>query len=395
MQLEESRPKWGILIGLLLCLGILASVPFFYFRPTKMIPYEIQGSIGKSELFSAEKNAWEPARKGKQLNAGDRIRTGAGAEVDLKVADQIRIRIKENSELEVRKPSGFEWVKRYQLHLIKGNLFGSTEDKFKGKRLKISTPTLDAVIRGTVFQIEASPENKEATIRVLRGSVKVRAAKSGKSTLVRELGKVQVKENARKLEAIRLTRQEWTQIKEAYELTQKSLVMEAKQIDLSKESGTLFKYVFDHGTFYTPNLGFADREFIKDEHNGEVHLQIKYDVFPTGSFVGMYIKTRYLDASKFKAFKFDIRGDADEGFPDSLRIELKGKQGLITAFNPRNLKKGWQTFEFPFKFSRSTPVSEVTIVFTNEKAGSHKTGLIYMKEIDLVAGEKPHSQPSA
>ncbi len=388
MQIQESRPKWGILIVLFLVLGALAAVPFFLVRSRPKIvlpPYEIQNFIGKAEIYSGEQRAWIPAQRSMALKAGDKIRTGADSEIDIRVPDQIRIRIKQHSEAEVTRPKFFEQAApRYRLHLVRGSLLGSTEKEFKGKELNISTPVLVAAVLGTSFFIESHPEKLESSVRVLQGSVTVKSIKANKSVVVKSLEITRVKGSAPPLQPVRVSRDEWNQLKEAYELIQKSAAVEAKQLDFSKEAGSFFQYVFDHGTFYTQNFGFADREFVKDEATAKTRMQASYDVFPNGSFVGVYMKTRNLDISHFKAIQFEVRGDPEEGYPDSFKIELKSGAAVVRSFVPRDFKEKWQKFEYPIRFTRQTPLTEVTLVFANEKVGTHKKGVLHMQDVNLV-----------
>lgn len=389
MEIEEpaTKPRWGLVWGLLLVLGGLAALPFLLSQYCKLQPetlpaYQIQNFIGSVEVYASDKRAWVPARRGEVLKARDKVRTGPEGEIDLRVPDQISLRIKENSEVEVRAPGFFEKKVRYRLHLLRGSLVGSTEKSYEEEQLEISTLVMVAAVRGTSFQIESNPDTQATTVRVLKGSIRVRS-KSGQSVLVQGLERTEVKGNAPPLAPVRVSRKEWDQLKEAYELTQKSAALEARQLDLSKQAGGLFQHVFDHGTFYTPKFGFADREFIQDEATGKVHLEVSYDVFPTGSFVGMYMKTRDLDLSKFKGLKLQARGNLQEGYPDSLRIELKSSSSVIRAFAPRDFKEGWQSFVFPFRVNKPTPISEVTLVFSNEKSRQYPKGKLYLRDVDF------------
>lgn len=386
MQIEDSRPRWGILLGLFVVLGGLAALPFFLYRQPKDLPtYQVQNFIGKVEVYSNENKAWVPVQRGDSLTVRDKIRTGSKGEADLRVPDQIAIRVKENSEIEVQAPRFFERSLRYRLHLLRGIILGSTEEKFEGEQLDISTPTLVAAVRGTMFQVEVQPESGDSSVRVLKGSVKVRSRKGGKAVMVRSLEKTEVKKNAVPLPPVRVTRQEWDRMKETYELIGRSTAVEARQLDLSKQAGSLFDYVFDHGTFYTPEFGHAEREFTKEEASGnKVYLKIDYDVFPTGSFVGVYIKTRNLDLAKFKGFEFQARVNPEEGAPESMRIEFKTQTGLARVFVPRDFKPTWQDYKYPLIVRAATPITEIALVFSNEKVGNAKKGAFYLRDFNLI-----------
>ncbi len=391
MQIEDPRPRWGLVVFVLLLLVVLAGLPFFLLRSqTQELPnYEIQNFIGEVSVYTVRANGWAPAQRGGTLKAGDKIRTAAKGEVDLRIPNQIQLRIKENSEIEVRKPGFFDRSLRYRLYLVKGSLIGNTDKQFEGKRLEISTPVMVAAVRGTTFQIEMDSQTNQAVLRVLEGSVKVKGTKSWKTITVKELEKTEVTKG-KTAKPLKITRQEWNQLKEGYELREKSAAMEAIQLDLSKEAGSLFKkFVFDHGTFFTPNFGFADREFIHEKDSGKVFFKLSYDVFPAGSFVGMYIKTRYLDLAKFKGISFQIRGNAEEGYPQAVKIEFKNGSSIVRAFVPRDFKETWQTVEYPLRFTRAAPITEVTFVVSNEKSGDHKKGAIYVQDFNLIPADKP------
>jgi hypothetical protein len=121
MQIEQPRTRWGVIIVLILLLGGLAAVPFLLLRPSGPLPsYEIQNYIGKVDVYSSEMGKWIPASRGAVLTIKDKVRTGEQSEIDLRVPDQIKIRLKENSEAEIAKPKLFERAFRYRLHLVRG-----------------------------------------------------------------------------------------------------------------------------------------------------------------------------------------------------------------------------------------------------------------------------------
>lgn len=395
MQIEDPRPRWGIVVMVFVLLAGLAAIPFLLYKiqPKNLPTYEVQNFIGKVEVYSAQSRGWSPAHRAQIIHANDKIRTQEGAEVDIRVPDRLHFRIKEKSELVIKKPHLMDRALRYRLHLLHGSILGSTDKKFTGERLQISTPALVASIKGATFQMNMDPETKHSPILVLDGSAKVKSARGWKTVTVRALEKTEAKGITSIIQPVKVSRQEWNKLKEGYELFEKSAAVEAHQLDLSKQAGNLFQYVFDHGTFYTPNFGFADREFIQDEATGKVYLKLSYDVFPAGSFVGAYIKTRDLDLAKFKSFDFQVRGDLEEGFPDSVKIEMKSGSGIVRAFVPRDFKGTWQTFQFPLRFSRPSPISEVTIVISNEKSGNAKKASLYFRDFTLVPQDVPPPAP--
>ena len=394
MQIEDSRPRWGILFLLFLILGGLSAVPFLFYRPARNLPiYQIQNFAGTAEVYSDKSKRWLPVQRAETITARDKLRTGPKSEIDFGIPKQLAFRLKDDAQLEVKGPAFFQRTSGYRLYLVRGALVGSTDKDYSGAKLEISTPTLVASLDSPMFQMEVKPETSDSAVHILKGSAVVRSTKARQSVRVQSLETTEVKRGARPTEPTRVTRQEWSQMKEAYELIGKGTALEAKQLDLSKEGGSLFQYVIDHGTFYTPEFGHSEREFIKDEATGKVYLKIDYDVFLTGSFVGVYIKTRNLDLAKFKGLEFQARTNPEEGFPESMRIELKTDTGLARVFVPRDFKPTWQTYKYPLVLRRSTPITELALVFSNEKVGNSKKGAVYLRDFNLEVGPPP-SVPS-
>lgn len=384
MTNEASKFKWVITIAFFLLLWGIAAIPFLIYPPSPSLTYEVQNFAGAAHRYGAAEKSWLPPQRSEVLKVGDRLRTGPQGEMDLKISGQMRLRLKENSELELRAPKFFERARSPRLLLRRGNLLGATEKQALPVTVQIVTPALSAEIRESIFQIEADPKSKVSVVRVLRGSLEVFSLQSRQSVTVRSLERTEVSGKRAPLASVRVDRKEWNKMKEAYELVLKNMALERRQFDLAKQAGNFFQYVIDHGTFYTPDLGYAEREFFKGEGSDETQMEVGYDVFPVGSFVGVYLKTRGLDLSKFKGLEFEIQGDPKEGVPDSFKIELKSGSGVVRAFKTRGVKETWQTFQFPWRFTRPKELSEMTFVFSNEKAGNQKKGLVIFQKINLL-----------
>ncbi len=391
MTAQHGRLGWGVRI-FAFALVLVAGFGIYAWiagRPEIPPPFEISNFFGTVEVFSHKENKWIPARRGQLVGVKDRIRTGFDSEVDFLVPDQINLRIKEDSVVEVKGPRLFEKGLTFRLYLKQGALLASTFKDFTGKSFEISSPILIATAaKGTVFRpaIEWRPESRKGWVGVLRGVVKVRPNSlwNRKWVILRGLQKTFMLRGGLPSDPVRVSRDDWNEMKEAYELVDRSAAFEARQMDLSKEAGNFFEYVFDHGTFFAPKVGYAIREFIKDEKSGEVHLEMEYDVFPLGSFVGMYMKTRDFDLNNFEGLEFQVRRAPNEGFPDSVRIEMKDRYSVVRAFAPKNFRQQWQIMKLPFQTTRGTPVTEMTIVVLNDKAGEHKKGVLHFRNFRLI-----------
>ncbi len=391
MQIQgpESRSNalWLWLAGAGLVAGLTFLFLRFYAIPPAEASFEVGNFIGKPEIYSAQEKAWVPLQRGSRVAPRERIRTGEGAEVDLVIRDKLTVRVKGNSEV-VNQSPGELW----RLHLEQGSVLAATARGFEDAgRFEISTPVSVAAVRGTLFGVAHAVNAETTEVWVLQGKVDVSARKffQTRNVNVGNLEKTVVGPDRQPSEPARISRDEWLQIKETYELIQRSAEQEMRQQDLSKKAGNLYGFVFDHGTFYMPKFGFSDREFVLDSDSGEVTLEINYDVFPRGSFAGMYMKIRDLDLSKYEALTFMVRRKPGEDHPESFRIEIKSRGQVLRAFKYNDMaseqfKKSWRQETFGFTANKATPVDEITFVFSHDQVGEFKKGALEFRNLNLV-----------
>ncbi len=250
--------------------------------------------------------------------------------------------------------------------------------------LQISVPHIESKLSKGIYLAGADPANRHFWLGVLEGKAVVHSRFLRRKILIDDLQKVEIKGGFfTPKKTSRISQEEWSQMNEGYELQPRSALSEAEQLDLSKHAGSFFKYVFDHGTFFNKRWGFAQREIFKDEETGDVVIETLYDVFPRGSWVGLYIKTRDLDGMNFKKFSFQARRTPDRKFPETIRIEFKTKYQVLRSFAVNNLKNEWQTYEYPLNFSKPSPITEVTIIYLNEKVGVYKKGSVQFKNVSI------------
>ncbi len=364
---------------------------------------EITNFTGKPEYYFDEKRVWGPVVRNGFLKPGDKIKTAAGEEIDLRISGLANFRLMPNSVL-VCKQSGWAILgprkAQYQLRLVQGALLGVAEKGFDEKaEVEIATSEAKARIRQGLFEIRA--KSPLSWFGVLKGTMEIAAKDSGasKSVSLRPLQKLEVSAGQKNPEIKRVGDAEWDHLKTAYELIQRSALQETAQIDLAKKAGNLFDKAYDHGNFYTPKMGFAMREFAEDSA-GAVSLVLDYDVFPTGSYVGMYIKFRGLDLAEAGGIGFDARLGADTDQLQEMQIEIKSKSGIIRRLAVRNFGKDWKTLTLPLAFSKSTPITEMTFLFSNGKVGPNKKGTIELRHLNFLpraqaSGQEPGSAGSA
>ncbi len=413
MRIEKPASSTSHKSTFALILAVLLAAGFFWFYQTfqrspsekaavihfesALPPLEIVNFTGTPEIYSKIDKSWMPLQRGGLMAWGDRIRTGADSEVDLRAADQMVIRLKANSELERKLPADQADANRYQIHLIRGLVLGATEKKAETEKwLQVSTPAIVASIRGTVFAVRAEEDEGHVSwVGVLRGAVEVTGQAQQDQVTVKDMQQTTTQIDGTLGKPIRVSREEWDDMKEAYELIQKSAAQEAEQMDLSMQAGGLFANVFDHGTFFTPKVGYAWRNFVKTE-DGKVVLEIEYDVFPRGSYVGMYMKVRDADIADFEALQMRVRRIPGTGYPDAFRIEVKSKGQTLRAFTPKIFKKEWQTMQFPLRADKKAPISEITFVFSHDQSGENTRGALRFADIEFLPKKaEPPSQPSS
>ncbi len=397
MSIRVEKPKtvsyWKPLSVVLVIAAGLYLWPHFAPRPYTPLAFEIVGFEGDVQIYDLQSRSWRVPKRGEEFVTSQRLKTGADGVINFQVENQIMLRLKENSELLNKECRALEQKDIYKLHLKSGVLLGATTKEFDRKVISgkaiffvITTPYSTVTPSGAVFRIVAGRNPDEDRVGVLRGSVEIAPSsllfpKHGVRIRGLEMaglvgGAVQT--------PTRVTTEEWQEMKEAYELLKKSAAMEAEQINLSKLAGSFFNVVFDHGTFFTPKMGYSGREFFRDPDSGEVLLETEYDVFPDGSFVGVYIKTRDFDISKYTGLSFEIRRKGEEGVPESFFIELKSKGNVVRRYAPRTFERTWKRVEFDFHAPKPTAVNEVVFVFTNVRVGEAKKGMLEFRNIELI-----------
>lgn len=391
----------ALLILVILGAGLLA---LLYGQTPQTVPaFEIQSYAGKTEISLDGKN-WVTPNRGESIGVGNWLATTETGEADLVFGKNTFLRVKENTRLQIQTPQVFS-KGTGRIHLEKGTILISSQDD----NLQVSVPSRATAqnsgflydffakfvisAQNATFLASANADTNAYQVSVLQGEVQVHPGIPYTSTPVKSLEMVQ----GSSLTKTVLSDSEWGKVREAYEITPKSAAKEASQMDISRKAGNLFNNVFDHGTFYQEKWGFATREFIEPEEAGApVYMQTDYDVFPKASWVGVYFKTRNLDLSKIKSFSLDARRVAGKNYPDFIRIEFKTKYQVIRTFAIKMLREDWQTFSFPVTFSKETPITEITVIFTNEKVGPNKVGAVQFKNFNVEAApEKPAAPPAA
>ncbi len=133
--------------------------------------------LGKVEVQSSGNDAWEKAKPNRPVFEGDIVRTSAKSRAEITLKGGGKIRLGENSELELNEANVKPMVKNFKAKLKRGNVFISAKAAFgEKKNVQLRMPTAVAAIRGTKYRAKAGEDESE--VLVYNGKVDVNAAKN-------------------------------------------------------------------------------------------------------------------------------------------------------------------------------------------------------------------------
>ena len=132
--------------------------------------------LGKVEISNSKGN-WVKARPNQKVYEGNTLKTSAKSRCELTLTGGGKIRIGENSELELNEADVKPMAKNFNANLKKGNVWVSAKAAFgEKKNIAVRTPTAVAAIRGTKYRAKAGSD--ESSVLVYEGKVDVNQAKN-------------------------------------------------------------------------------------------------------------------------------------------------------------------------------------------------------------------------
>jgi hypothetical protein len=132
--------------------------------------------LGKVEILNSE-GKWLKARPNQKVFEGNTLKTLARSRCELTLTGGGKIRIGENSELELNEADVKPMAKSFNANLKKGNVWVSAKAAFgEKKNIAVRTPTAVAAIRGTKYRAKAGSD--ESSVLVYEGKVDVNQAKN-------------------------------------------------------------------------------------------------------------------------------------------------------------------------------------------------------------------------
>lgn len=216
----------------LLILGILAGASVSAAEFGK-----ISLPLGMVEVKSGDAD-WIRAKPKMPINEKDIVRTKAKSRCEITLTGGGKVRIGENSELEITAASVKPMAKDFGANLNKGNVWVAAKAAFGEKKsVAIRTPTAVAAIRGTKYRAKAGDD--ESSVLVYDGKVDVNAAKN----IIEER---QEKRKGLKPGKPRFTLGPVTEVSGPYEVTLKDWIslVEGMQINVRKD-GKYHMFKFD------------------------------------------------------------------------------------------------------------------------------------------------------
>jgi hypothetical protein len=102
------------------------------------------------------------------------------------------------------------------------------------------------------------------------------------------------------------------------------------------------------------------------------------------AFGGLWMRLQNLDATKFDALRFRVRGDPAMGYTSVFKVELKDAMDQSSHYYVRGVTDQWQDIVIPLKdmqgMANLVRLKEFVLVFEDATATSKK-GVIYLDDV--------------
>lgn len=123
-------------------------------------------------------------------------------------------------------------------------------------------------------------------------------------------------------------------------------------------------------------------------NQGGFSLQIQYDVdSPNPAYNGFWMKLGGMDATPYSEIRFFLKGDAEAGFPDKVKVEVKVQDNKqVGIYYAEDLSESWKEYVIPFsalsRIKDWSSVSEFVLVFDDINS-KPKQGTIYLDQVSF------------
>ena len=130
---------------------------------------------GAAEILEQGKGPWTPLKLKDVLEEGDQVRTKEGAQMELVLTDNSRLRFAGNSEFKVvrMETGGPSTPRDVNVHVTLGKTWASVTKTIGAKgSFAVTSDTAVAGVRGTVYRMDVETD-RSALVRVYDGTVHV------------------------------------------------------------------------------------------------------------------------------------------------------------------------------------------------------------------------------
>ena len=218
-----------VLARAVISVGIVFLVCAYFFFPSAPKIHDIKGTV---KIFDSSRNMWVFARNNQRIDRRDIVKTFQDGRVDITLQGVYSMRLKRNSEVELKETTSRAIKRDIAFKTKKGRILAYYEGMgAKKKGFKIETDELIASALGTNFMVEAMPKFHKSWVGVLDGVVRVtsldipRSADPKYATVSVESGhKTEVIKGEIPLKPQRIMESEWLQLKELYSVGKKPQV---------------------------------------------------------------------------------------------------------------------------------------------------------------------------
>ena len=173
MILEQTCFRPMRRVGLVGGLALLWGLSLFLALPAGAA--EVSLLVRPVEIMRAGQTRWEPLQPRTEVAAGDRLRTGRGARVEISLAPKRVFRLGPASELALPAlPSKEQAQRPSRLSLIFGKLWTAIQRTRRPASYEIQLPTATIGIKGTRFGVSFDQPTGQAEVVVIEGQVQAR-----------------------------------------------------------------------------------------------------------------------------------------------------------------------------------------------------------------------------
>ncbi len=151
-----------ILLTILLLINILLSA-----EPVVAAINKVKGDV---KIRPGESRKYESAYKGQMIRNGDWIKTNYGVFLGIVFLDGSKIKIHENTEIEIRSSRITAKELKTKMFLAEGETYGDISKQGKGE-FQIETPTAVASVKGTELDVNFDFNEEITTLTVVNGLV--------------------------------------------------------------------------------------------------------------------------------------------------------------------------------------------------------------------------------